>query len=646
MLVFAGNQGVYPPYDDLWELSFSGTPTWTKLTPSGTPPFRRQDHTAIYDPVRDRVLVFAGFDGTIPSNDVWALSLSGSPAWTQLTPSGTPPTARWGHSAIYDPVRDRMLVFGGYDGHVFGNDVWSLSLSGTPAWTQLTPSGTAPLGRWEHTTIYDPVRDRMILYGGVGLELDPGVTALELTGGPHWTTLSPSGTLPAGRSGHAAFYDPPRDRMVVAGGDDLWALSFAGTPTWSALPPEPPISRRSHHAAIMDPVRDRILVFGGNSEAGSHNDLWELPLSGPPDWNALTPSGTTPPRRHGHSALYDPVRDRMIVFGGLSGGFFNDVRLLSLAGTPMWSMLIPSGSPPLGRYLHSAIYDPVRDRMIVFGGYGAGNDIRNDTWELTLSGASAWSMLEPAGVPPAPRYLHAAVYDPEEDRMLVFGGADADGNYLGDLWALSLSGAPEWTLLEPAGPSPAGRQGAGAVFDPVRNRVVVFGGTIERHTNEVWSLTGSGAAWEVLTPSGDLPPPRFGHSALYDAMRDEMVVFGGTGSSYRNDVWKLSWSFLVDDVPMPGVSGPLVMLPPRPNPMHSSAEIRYELAAESNVSLEVLDIQGRIVRRLRHGVQPAGSHHVKLDRRDDHGRALPAGIYLIRLGTGEAIRTTRIVLLP
>ena len=51
-----------------------------------------------------------------PANDVWALSLSGSPTWAQLAPAGTPPGAWYGHSAIYDPARDRMVVFGGNDG--------------------------------------------------------------------------------------------------------------------------------------------------------------------------------------------------------------------------------------------------------------------------------------------------------------------------------------------------------------------------------------------------------------------------------------------------------------------------------------------------------------------------------------------------
>ena len=51
------------------------------------------------------------------------------------------------HTAIYDPVRDRMVVFGGYDGNGNRNDVWALSLSGSPAWSELTPAGSLPSAR-------------------------------------------------------------------------------------------------------------------------------------------------------------------------------------------------------------------------------------------------------------------------------------------------------------------------------------------------------------------------------------------------------------------------------------------------------------------------------------------------------------------
>src|SRR5439155_27297482 len=120
-----------------------------------------------YDSVRDRMVVFWGYDGAGPRNDVWVLSLAGSPAWNALAPAGRSPDARYRHTAIYDPAGDRMVVFGGND-RTLRNDVWALSLGGSPAWSALLAAGSSPAGRSDHAAIYDPVRDRMVVFGGYG----------------------------------------------------------------------------------------------------------------------------------------------------------------------------------------------------------------------------------------------------------------------------------------------------------------------------------------------------------------------------------------------------------------------------------------------------------------------------------------------
>src|SRR5262245_28871785 len=124
----------------------------------------RAGHCAAYDPVSQAMWVFGGLEGSTRRGDVWALSLPnpGPPRWRAVTPAGTPPSARSGHTGIYDPVRQRLIVFGGNDG-ARSNQVWALSsLQFGPTWTQLTPLGTPPSPREDHSAIYDPVGDRMI----------------------------------------------------------------------------------------------------------------------------------------------------------------------------------------------------------------------------------------------------------------------------------------------------------------------------------------------------------------------------------------------------------------------------------------------------------------------------------------------------
>src|SRR5262249_35834196 len=186
----------------------------------------------------------------------------------------------------YDPLRGRMVVFGGCTGgqittnHVFG-DVWALSLRGTPSWSAILASGTPPGPRSGHSAIYDPIRDRMVVFGGCSGDSTDGVWALSLGDPPTWARLATTGLPPAGCSEPAAEYDPVRDRMVVmTGGDQVrtWGLSLSGTPAWSELSPSGVPNSRPEVSAIYDPTLDRVVMFGNDSE-GHQDDVWSLSLS-------------------------------------------------------------------------------------------------------------------------------------------------------------------------------------------------------------------------------------------------------------------------------------------------------------------------------------------------------------------------------
>src|SRR5262245_42694731 len=98
-----------------------------------------------------------------------------------------------------------------------------------------------------------------------------------------------------------------RDRMVIYGGlvtgmhyilNDIWALSFSGTPAWSHLPWGDELPPRLYHSAIYDPVRDRMVVFGGQAGAGVFlNDTWAFQFTAPLGWSQLTPTGSLPDTR-------------------------------------------------------------------------------------------------------------------------------------------------------------------------------------------------------------------------------------------------------------------------------------------------------------------------------------------------------------
>lgn len=85
-------------------------------------------------------------------------------------------------------------------------------------------------------------------------------------------------------------------------------------------------------------------------------------------------------------------------------------------------------------------------------------------------------------------------------------------------------------------------------------------------------------------------------------------------------------------------------LAPRPHPFRAGGTFELAIPRAGPVRLDVLDLQGRVVRRLIDGVREAGRHAERWDAADARGRTLPAGIYFLRLEAGAAAVTRKVVL--
>ena len=424
---------------------------------------------------------------------------------------------------------------------------------------------------------------------------------------------------------------------TTTAGDGAWTGPLAG-----AAPPS-----RYAQSAIYDPARDRMVVFGGIGESGSLNDVWSLSLSGSPAWTQIAPAGHGPTARFSHTAIYDPVRDRMLVFGGWDKGPTNDVWALSLSGNPSWQRLTP-GQGPEARYEHTAIYDPVRDRMVVLGG-SVGSYYEEDVWALNLAGSLAWQALPSA---PASFWLQTAIYDPLRDRMVVFGGysdgADSALAFESDqTWEMSFAAGGVWTQLTPPPDAiPDHRGGHVAIYDPTRDQMLVFGGTRHypfSHLNDVWALSlGANPAWRQLFPAGTAPAPRFGSTAI---LRDDgMVVFGGENNgSVRDDAWTLSLTQPVSTPREMGLPRRFELASPRPTPSRGETILTFDLPEPARVVLDVFDPQGRHVTRVADAWFPAGRHAVTWKGDDARGNVVESGVYYVQMQAGTFRATRRTV---
>jgi hypothetical protein len=103
-----------------------------------------------FDPVGGGLVLFSGY---LASNDTWRFN---GTTWTQLLPSNVP-SARYDHSMVTDPVRGRIVMFGGPG----AADQWEWNGS---TWLQRTPP-TLPSARSDTYLAFDLVREEVLMFG-------------------------------------------------------------------------------------------------------------------------------------------------------------------------------------------------------------------------------------------------------------------------------------------------------------------------------------------------------------------------------------------------------------------------------------------------------------------------------------------------
>eukprot|EP00051_Salpingoeca_urceolata_P000100 m.32796 g.32796 ORF g.32796 m.32796 type:complete len:475 (+) comp10158_c0_seq2:46-1470(+) len=357
------------------------------------------------------------------------------------------------------------------------------------------------------------------------------------------------GQLPATRYNHVTLYDPARRRVLLLMGylydhqrhhatwlDDVWEFDVdheqwrcvhAGT-TWGAQPPagsgDLPRARYGPSAVLH---ADSVWVFGGDDGKGTSrphdttstttalDDLWELRL-GTMQW-------------HHH-----PMQQQQ----------HND-----------------ADSWPLPRSLHAAcvLRDNSGDaHMLIFGGVGLGDawvwSFRERRWE-TFDGVGSRSS---AGVLPGPRHGTALTVTGDGQRAYMFGGARVRplGLY-NDLWEVSLEGG--WRQLRrtqsrhdalhtlPLSPVPRSYHGAAitSVAGIASDVLVVFAGANCSGScvcfDDAWALAVSdddrgawSAPWQRVTlGTGQQPPSTRYHPTLVSIEPERGVLYAFGGESYR-----------------------------------------------------------------------------------------------------------------
>src|SRR5688572_17158799 len=158
-------------------------------------------------------------------------------------------------------------------------------------------------------------------------------------------------------------------------------------------------ARRAHHSVVYDDAGTRVLLCCGSTpiEGGNSfrlfNDLWAFDGS---QWTSLGESGT---KASGAQLAWDSRQNRVVSFGGYTGGMIGDLRVLD---GNAWTKV--GQHPEFVMAEPGFVYDSHRNRFVAFGGSAGRGSALGDTWELT---GTHWSKF--AGPSPAARQGHLMV---------------------------------------------------------------------------------------------------------------------------------------------------------------------------------------------------------------------------------------------
>ena len=305
----------------------------------------------------------------------------------------------------------------------------------------------------------------------VSTAANPAAPAAAMQGGCNnccgsWSQKTAPSSPPS-RYGHAMAYAKACNRVVMFGGrgaggvpplnafDDTWEWN-GNTMTWTQFTPVTRPAARGHHAMVYDDARNEVVLFGGlNQNFTGLNDTWVYSCA-THTWTQKFPA-TSPSTRNGHAMAYDPNKQLVVLYGG--GGTTQDTWTWDGSN---WTEIVGANQPGI-RHEHTMAFDGTR--VILFGGSKNAGLADNDTWDLTLTSASAgtWTMIAPNGSGPNKRQRHVMAYDPGCRKVILFGGNSDVATFSNDTW--------EWrrdtlTWCQTSVPTPPGvRQYAAMAYD-------------------------------------------------------------------------------------------------------------------------------------------------------------------------------------
>jgi PKD domain/Kelch motif len=205
------------------------------------------------------------------------------------------------------------------------------------------------------------------------------------------------------------------------------------------------------------------------------------------------------------------------------------------AAATWWNLTSRSPAAPAPRTGMAAVFDPIDGYLLLFGGRNA-TFVFGDTWTFANG---VWTELFPSSSPSA-RFWAGATWDAGGQDVLLFGGSYNATTFFGDTWTFHHG---VWTQLT-LSVAPTAREAPQMAYDYSDSMVILFGGLDRTATAfaDTWKFVGGG--WSHLFPSSS-PVADAAGMFTYDGTDGYLVLFGGTNNTatfgftwiYHAGVW-------------------------------------------------------------------------------------------------------------
>jgi hypothetical protein len=284
---------------------------------------------------------------------------------------------------VYDETNQQVLVFGGTGGYKLFSDLWANTTKG---WKQLSNDG--PSGRTKAALVYDINRNKAVLFGGSGANNRLLDDTWEWDG-IEWKQLTVQGPSP--RNHALAVYDHNTKLTLLFGGvgpvgllSDTWV--FDGT-QWKQVNIEGPKDCLPH-GMVYDEVNKKVILItlsvirDPNDEAHAKNDMWEWTGDSWKKRTDVIPLVTS----SNLQALSTFRKNDIVLFDGWDFSKNNGITFTFSQGH--WTSTSTNGPPR--RIGHSLVFDKMRKTAVLFGG-GDDKNFFNDLWEWD---GKVWKEIE------------------------------------------------------------------------------------------------------------------------------------------------------------------------------------------------------------------------------------------------------------